>query len=719
MPWGLAMTLAGITAGLPVTLSAAETASAAAPAPVSRETMRNDPAVKAQLRALEGAATIAHDLWTATLAQTWAENLRLDLRTDPPLGNTMVFGDPAFACPDDIIFAADFGDHVAALTRHAWHRFLPDGRPSAPAVGFNLDGSWGALSPGGSAAALVNTRQPDDGHKVTVNIHVVAQAPAALDKASATAPATLTLQQSRDEKADAECDGNVFCADDGSAAAVGINDREGNHLDIFANNEVKTTKLHQVVAIGPNATWIIAYDDQNHLVLKIADKRTVIDAGCAGPGGRAAVIINHQPSVVGRDGKLTPLAAPIAFGDNARATTLGRWLCLGSGDNAKALPEVDMLGVEHKSDADQPNMVAVWRWDDLTADDSAPAVQAWTGFLDVCRYECAGILRAHDKQVDIIDLAGHNPVVRTLARLDHGTDRAWEQLSKVMANATDGGGVTILDITGKVVGQEKNDIRIMHGPWMVVLGKDKTTYELVKLAADPAARTRVKLPITGEWDFSDDHYQQRLLATNDDKWSLLDYSGKKLLSDSPNGPKKPGVGEYWPPDGRFFFHFARLYTKLAGEDVPPAQRLAPSDAWMIDRYLLVLSREQEVLVTGRKKGEWLDLGRAYDATQFGGRGNELDLCTDDNRAVGAITNGPTLVPANGQTMALPSGSWRISGLDFVAPRDGSMTWSTDATGFTPTRLRNPPNGDPSSLLVITPSLVLLIDPQVAPSIGHH
>jgi hypothetical protein len=714
---GLAAGLAGLGAGLGAaenaTAAVSASATAAAPTPaVSREAMRADPAVKAQLRAVQAQALGARDLWTALLAETWAQNLKLDLRNEPALGNTLVIGDPAFACPDDLIGGADLGDRVVAITRRRWHLFLPDGRPAAPSVAFGQDAYWGAVSPGGTAAVAVMASTPPDRKITTISIHVVAQ-PGSGEKAGWTT-AVGTIAGTSEEKGDSDYAGHQCVADDGSAAAVNWSDHNGDHLVVFTAKGASSTDLHAVQAIGPGAAWILANNDQGRLCLVVGDKRTAVQAACAGPNGMAAVVIDHVASLVARDGKLVPLAVAMNFGDGARALTAGRWLGLCSGDHAAAVAEVDILGVEQKPTGEQPRTVALWRWDDLIADAAAPAVQKWSGNLEPCRFEAAGLLRWHDRQIDIIDLAGRTPVVRPWAKPDHPVAAAWEQLSKVLVVTGDNNGMLILDIAGRVVGKETGEIQVLHGNWIMATTKDHAAYELVKLAVDPAGRTRVKLPLSGEWGIADNHYQQRILAIRADKWSMMDYTGKVVASDGP----RPGIWEFWPPNGRFYQHFGRFFPKTAADEGPPAAHLAPRDAWMIGRAMLVLDREGQVLATGRKRGEWLELGRAPDATGFAGRQDELDLTADDGHVVAAIAAGPALAAGTGNADPLPSGAWRINGLDFIAPHGGAMTWNGDV-GFTPSRLRNPPNGEPNGLVALTASLVLIIDPAAAASVGRH
>src|SRR4051812_16782939 len=71
---------------------------------------------KSQVKALYAEAQQRNDLWTALQLEAWAASQRQQLRGAPMLGASEVYGDPAFACPEEVKQVVDRGDAIEAVT---------------------------------------------------------------------------------------------------------------------------------------------------------------------------------------------------------------------------------------------------------------------------------------------------------------------------------------------------------------------------------------------------------------------------------------------------------------------------------------------------------------------------------------------------------------------------------------------------------------------------
>src|SRR4051812_29650015 len=65
---------------------------------------------KAQAKQTYSEAVQHNDLWTGLQLEAWAASQKVSLRGGPILGASEVYGDPLFACPDDVRNLMDRGD---------------------------------------------------------------------------------------------------------------------------------------------------------------------------------------------------------------------------------------------------------------------------------------------------------------------------------------------------------------------------------------------------------------------------------------------------------------------------------------------------------------------------------------------------------------------------------------------------------------------------------
>ena len=249
----------------------------------------------------------------------------------------------------------------------------------------------------------------------------------------------------------------------------------------------------------------------------------------------------------------------------------------------------------------------------------------------------------------------------------------------------------------------------------------------MRLASDPAQRlvARLALPAGGDYEVYLDRYHRRLIAARSrSEWIEFDIATGKAIK--PNGirPLRPQVVA--PGSGReispFTVQWARLLPRLAPVTVEdPASRWNPLDAWRVNGTLVVLDHHGQVHVAGRKRGSYQTLGSVDFPAMFAlTAAGDLSITSDENVAKARLAAGPMLATEGqgiGQpTEPLPEGPWRVKNLFFVPPRGGSMMWDATRCGFTPARLRSPPQ-PATGMLVVTDSLVFDLDPAVGKQLG--
>jgi hypothetical protein len=665
-----------------------------------------------QVRAQYADMLKANDLWSALQIEAYAAAQKLDLRAQPVFGASEVFGEPLFACPDDILTCVDRGPTISVVTRRRYHSFLPDGRPAAPSVSLGQRCDQCDLAfDGGFVGAL--RFDVDWEHR-----------PERWEARVVGCPGPVPIVINGDEPPDSRPqDDAVAVANDGSALAIGLQHRDGHSYRIVlavGKGRRVLDGLRRPSGIGPNGNWLAVEeaDGGQHLVI-MGDTRVPVRCSAVGPGMLAALGADGRAFIVGKDGKTQPFAPPLTFGPQPRMLSIGRWLVVGSGGGAKADRGTDLLGLDI-GPHDQPHMFALYRWDDLAADQKSAPVQVHRNPLEQANTRAAAVYLWRGGVLEILDLSGKDPVSTPLARFERHVDWVFS-LPSYIGVAVHDQGMVILDDQGREVWSGKDvEPRVVHRDW-AVLRHDRggsAWYELARLSADPAARSQVKLKLPlGEWEIFCDPHQGRVCARRWDGWILLNLSGEELARGVQNSP---GVRGFWPPVGRFYPWYGRLFAKSVDQEFPLPPRVHPRDAWMIGRVLLLLDRDARVFTSGKKRGEFIDLGYCLGGgDRFCLRREDVVVTDGSNKALAAIMPGPALVPDPARTDSDPPapGPWRIDNLQFAAPGSGSMDWSEDRTGFRPERLRSPKNSEGSRMLAITASLVINLDPSTAKLVG--
>ena len=119
-------------------------------------------------------------------------------------------------------------------------------------------------------------------------------------------------------------------------------------------------------------------------------------------------------------------------------------------------------------------------------------------------------------------------------------------------------------------------------------------------------------------------------------------------------------------------------------------------------------------MSGRKRGEWQELGSAPGAWQFSRSGDSLAVSSGDRTTLATITSAGRLdVARNAVFSELPPGLWQVRNLEYVPPRAGNQRWNP-ATGLAPEHVRCP---DGDGLLVPLGPVVLFLDAAAGKALG--
>ncbi|MBA2480014.1 MAG: hypothetical protein H0V44_05075 [Planctomycetes bacterium] len=673
--------------------------------------------LKAQLKTTYAAVMKSGDLWSAIQLE-WiaaAQKERIDLRGAPCLGGSDIYGDPTFASPDEVRQVADHGDSVAVLTSQRCHLYAPDGRPVDASVPYGIRGDAVDHAFDGGAIGVVtwydNEKQIPDRWRARV----------------VGCPAGNILFESDDVDGDeSSIDGAAKVANDGSAVAFGIHRHGGNrHVIVVSGKGHKSIDgVMRVRGVGPMASWLVAEGADGMQTLIVGERRVHLRSSAVGPGLVAGIMEDGKAVIVDKAGNGDVLTLPMALGREPQVATVGRWLIVSSGEGARSLDNTNLLGESVGEAPVQPHTMAVFRWDDLAGDVHARALHTYENQLQVCPSMQAAAYLWHDKQVDLLDLSGKQPSIRTLARFPKIVDWVGGKRTGAIVVLRNSGWV-VLDAAGQEVAADtvEGDPTPMHRSWALVRrGRlPERTYHLIKLVADPALRTSVQLKLPpDDWNIRFDPRRGRLCAEADRKWVEFDLSGEEVArGNNFNRPSNTYELPTWQEGTRFCWLNGRAMLKASFDDLGEAARLSPRDAWQVNRTVLILSRDERVLVSGKKKNEFIDLGVCAGADRIALRRDEPVFANGQNRIVATLAAGPSLAidaGAKSDADAPALGPWRIEGMQFSPPHSGTLEWDERA-GFVPYRLRSPRNNDPVGMVLVTASLVINLDPAAARLVG--
>ncbi|MBA3710290.1 MAG: hypothetical protein H0W83_15885, partial [Planctomycetes bacterium] len=502
--------------------------------------------LKAVLKASYAEMLKENDLWSAIQVEAIAAAQKIDLRGAPCLAGSDIYGDPTFACPDEVRVISDRGDAICAATSQRLHCFANDGRPLAPSVSYGIRGDTVDIAFDGGAVGVVtfydNEKQlPDRWRARTVGC-----------------PSGNVLFESEDEEVpESTIDSVAKTASDGSAIAFSLHRHGGDRHVIVATAKGKRSLpgLFRVRGVGPLASWLVVEDgSENNQLLLLIDRRIRLRSSAVGPGLVAGITDEGKPIVVDRSGKVEPLVLPIGLGNAPAMATVGRWLVVSSGEGARSLDNTNLLGEPMGEAPVQRNTMALFRWDDLVGDIHARALYTYENQLQIAQAQCAALYLWHDKQVDLLDLTTRQPVVKTIGRFPKIVDWVDGRRSATLVAVRDTG-MVILDAQNQEVAVDPTfvDFIVLHKSWAVAKhGKQgDRSYFLVKLATDPTQRSAQQLKLTAEeWTFRLDGRRNRLCAEAERKWIEFDLAGEEIARGNPvNRPNYESPT--WPAVGRF------------------------------------------------------------------------------------------------------------------------------------------------------------------------
>jgi hypothetical protein len=533
----------------------------------------------------------------------------------------------------------------------------------------------------------------------------------------------------------------IAVAHDGSAVAVGLRpvdrDRPGGYgvMVLTGTGEPRQLPhLRRPEGVGPKGAWIVAHQDRD---LRLYRGEAFQSLRCWAPGPGLALVVQRkggEPKLIladGGDGKPNP--GSMAVGKDPWTVTVGGWLVLASGGGAKTVSDTDLLGEGGGKVVEQPNTLALWRWADLAKDANAAPAAYIANPLSVAWNQPAALLAWTGRQVDLVDLTGGEPVRAKLHAADAPVEHAWiDRHLLLLAHAQ--GRKVIVDAAGKVVWDGKVDdiwIRRRNRAVAARWENQQRRWFLLRLDADPAKRgqTAVQIP-PGDYDLALDRQRELLRLTNDTGWWTFGFDGKPIdacRADAAEQKEVPGIEEWEPANGRFEHLHSRLVPKDTGAPADPMARLTLQDAWRFAgaggaSTTMLIGKDRHVYASGKKRGEWSDLGRVEEADRFGLAGRTPVVVSDwEHPKVGAVlAAGPSLVaPDKVPGLAAPPtdhppGPWRIDWMSFAAPRGRGLVWDPEKVGFRPFRLRSPDFG---GLLVVTHSVLIDLDADAAKVVG--
>jgi hypothetical protein len=685
---------------------------------------------KAQVKQTYNDAQVRADLWTGMQLEAWAAQQKVTLRGAPMLGQSEVYGDPLFACPDEIKMMYDRGDAVEAVTLKRYHVFASDGRPLSCSVPFNQRADHSDFSFTRGFVGVFEWDTHEDAPSEWLGRVVATKGDGG-------------FQVDNEEPAGWNYGpGDLKVADDGSAMAVPFQREANNESKVVVSTakakHVEFPGVFAPLGVGAGGAWLLANiwenDGWTPVLITGDNERTKLRAAAMGPGIGAAIAQDGGCYLIDRAGKRSPLILPIAIGAEPRMSSVGRWLVVASGGNAKSLPTTDFLGVEVANPPVQPESLALFRWDDLLADPKAPAVARFQNPMEVARQVAAGLYLWRGSEIDLLDLSGRQPVTKVFCTVPGDREVAWAWSRRFYTRvAYKTGGGAVLDEQGRELWSGDGDADVWGRDVGIVRngkGQD-STWDLAHFALDPKARlnTRLDLGQPGPWEITYDPDRERWRAILGRQWAIGDKTGKSFASGNGRRSRNDTRIDFnaleWPPIGRYYSHYARIFVKGADEPAE-AERLCPQDAWMLmGKMVFVLNRDGHLMLTGHKRaGQWSDLGLVDGGARFGFAGvkaDELVVTNWDPRVVASFIQGPALKYETTQPLrqaAAPkddAGPWRVtSDTQFVQPHGGTMDWSEDHAGFIG-RLHSPK--DSPYLLVVTPSLVLALEAGAAKLVG--
>lgn len=672
---------------------------------------------KVQAKNVWLAAAKAGDAWTCLQLESWARTRKPAVRLGSILGDSTLIGEPLFSFPARIDHLADLGDRIVAVAGGRVHVLSVDGRPlqaSQPAP------SGRQYSLGNDGRTLAVWAREDDGFRLTV-VRV--------------ADGERLLTNTSPMGAGQSIGDGIAVADDGSAAAaqIEVEDPATGHVSystMLASAAVRSARTVDLPAgllgVGRRGAWIVAGEAPN-LTVMVGETRRKAVAAAVGPG--MAACVSEGAQLILPDGRYTALAGAPELGREPGMASVGAWLVMFSGYEAKMISQGDLLGEGGGVETTQPPTLALWRWADLAIDPAAKPVMSLTGELSVVGQHPAALWLWAGKRLDLLDLSGTEP--RREEYLQAATPITWaaSNLHCVKLYHEKGGKSLYGPEKTQLYAGQCNDISVKRRDLALVERRKDGHYSwsLVRLAGDPAQRKETHLDLTDQEQGIRVSYNAPdvVVARGERKWwRSVSFDGKVIETARDAGPTAvppPRCQEWswYTPTGRFWRDGVRVRTKAAPPEDDLLGNMELVDAWRVGTSTILLEESGRVLVSGRKRGEWVDLPAVAPADRLAMSGSIPVLASgDDLRLVATIAPGPKLEPREGlgTLIDLPSGSWRIERRwRFTPPRSRQLEWDVERLGWHPLRLRSPESG---GMFIVTPAVVIDLDPAAAKLFGR-
>lgn len=662
------------------------------------------------LREVQASASAASDCWT--LLQIDAYAAREGLRLRSASSGITAIGNPLFATPHDIYQIWDHDTAIRVWSSRRVYHWAEDGAPLRPATPLpygpesltcTTDGAW------------IGAADADPIYRGEVRIA------SSLRLSVVDADGRMRLDQ-RVGGAAVESIGPVVIAADGSAVVARFRGGEVDgprlpRLVLATAEQVRLIPGWDVpIAVGPKGTWFIARNLRGEAVLQVGDRGIVL-RGAISNAGVTLVLDDEGLARIADDGTRQGLTLPFGLGAQPQLIATPRWAVLASGDGAKTLPGIDLLGIPTAGGEPQAEMLGAWRWSDL-APAGAPATvhSTWQTPCSRAVNQCAAFYRWQGASIELIDLAGDVPQVRPIATAPAPVEWVETDGEHTVASLS-GSRRLVLDGAHQPIWEgAAARVEISGRDWAVASGPDGT-YLAVHFAREEKRRAQVALNFAADWTVRIDSSGRWGVASNEvGAWKRFTLPKGEIVAEDPGATAMPEPSEDEVPEGRFAYTGCHVYAKAEGPSREPANRLDVHDAWRIGGSVAILSRGGEVLLTGRREGELISVGRCRGGDRFvpfeGGLG-----IADGDRLIGALVAGPSINTAIDRPVSeeLPIGPWRADRDRYVPPRSGTLIFSHDRLGLWPRFLRNPDN---DVLLIPLGAVVIVADANGAKLLGH-
>ncbi|MEK7412778.1 MAG: hypothetical protein AAB263_05630 [Planctomycetota bacterium] len=677
-----------------------------------------DPAtiIRNQAKTTWAEAVKANDIWSCLQLEEWGREQKPPLRLGPVLGSSVIHGNPLFAVPETLRLSADFGDRILISGERRVWVIAPDGRPLQAGAMLATHG-WSQVASWDGSVVASGRRV---GNQLTIDAG-----------STRIADGKVLLRGSMGIVDVQGLDGIGAVADDGSAIAMTVTSdnaiaappRQICVITTRGGDPLHFPRLSGAFAVGRGGAWLAGYSQRGETLAR-GDERLPIGYASPGPG-MLACILQTKPTLILPDGKDVPLNPGRAVGKNPMLLTVGGWLAMITGDEAKGVSSGGMMGDDEGKVIDLPISVLLWRWSDLLANANAVPSKTIIGHAWRADDRVQSLWLWNDKSIEELDLAGLQPIRRPYLQAPGRISWPWTS-----------GNCLIIKIGGSrhlVYGPDKSllwdgdcDSIWVRRPNLAVTRRiakgDVYSYQLQHLAADSTARKEVNLvvpPIDQEF-LVEFRRRDCVVFGPPTAWRRFDLTGK-LIDEGVTA--RPSITEWDLPRGRFFRDHARLFPKALPDPEAFEDRLLPRDAWRSGQIEVLLDRHRTVFTTtkssssSKKRAVWSSLGQVPYGDHLAMASGVLVVAGSDGIAQASLINGPALnlkLPNNVGSTDFANGPWRINDMQFIPPRGREYTWD-DRLGFFPIRLRGP---DEANMLVVTSSVLIELEPDAAKMVGR-